>query len=347
MTASVLLLLLLDGGGASAASAAPAETVILLQPSAASLAVRRSLARIRDELSADRFQVVLADSSSAGDLAAVVERAAPGRQGGTTLALFGDPEQGQAELCVVRHAAGRTAVRRVEVVVDDPERMAEALAKRALELLRATSLELSIEAARAPRPPGPPERGAEPDVPSSSTAAAAAPETTVVAVDMGIGVWNSIDGAPLAFAPVGRVGVRVSQWAWARVSAAGLGSRPRLETAYGTATFSQAVALAEFSAVFRRDKRVRPTFSLGAGVLNVAVIGAGAAPYEDRAPERWSAAFDAGVGAAFAVAARTAVVTELHALLASPHPVVRFADTRAATVGYPSLMLTVALQVGL
>ena len=40
-------------------------------------------------------------------------------------------------------------------------------------------------------------------------------------------------------------------------------------------------------------------------------------------------------------------MTELHALVASPHPVVRFVDTRAATIGYPSLMLTLALQVAL
>jgi len=39
------------------------------------------------------------------------------------------------------------------------------------------------------------------------------------------------------------------------------------------------------------------------------------------------------------------VTAELHALLASPHPVIRFIDTRAAIVGYPSLILTLALRV--
>ena len=90
---------------------------------------------------------------------------------------------------------------------------------------------------------------------------------------------------------------------------------------------------------------IRPIVSLGAGALNVAVVGTGAAPYEGREPQRWSAAFDGGVGVAFAVGSRAALVTELHALLASPHPVVRFVDTRAATIGYPSLILTLALQV--
>jgi len=44
---------------------------------------------------------------------------------------------------------------------------------------------------------------------------------------------------------------------------------------------------------------------------------------------------------------RAALVTELHALLASPHPGVGFVDTRAATIGYPALMLTLALRVAL
>ena len=158
-------------------------------------------------------------------------------------------------------------------------------------------------------------------------------------------MWSSVEGPPPAVAPVGRVGLRLSEWAWARVSVAGWGSRPRVDTPYGSAALSQTMALFEGAAVFRRGKRIRPTLSLGAGVLHVAVAGTGAAPYEGREPQRWSAAFDGGVGVAFAVGSRAALVTELHALVAAPHPVVRFADTRAATIGYPSLILTLALQV--
>ena len=85
--------------------------------------------------------------------------------------------------------------------------------------------------------------------------------------------------------------------------------------------------------------------SLGAGVLHVAVVGTGAAPYEGREPQQWSAAFDGGLGVAFALGSRAALVTEIHALMASPHPVVRFVDTRAATIGYPSMIVSLALRV--
>ena len=343
---AALLLLVLEGSGASAQAAPAAETVILLQPSTASLAARRSLSRIRDELSADRFDVIVADSSTAGDPGAVLEGAAARlAEAGTVLVMFGDPESGQAELCVVRRTARRTAVRRTTVAVDDPERMPELLAKRALELLRATALELSIEIEPAPRAEKPVEPRPQPGLRSSPMPPAPAPGAAIVVVDMGVGMWTSVQGPPAAWAPVGRASLRLSEWAWARVSLAGWGSRPRVDTAYGSASLSQTMALLEGVAIFRRGKRIRPTLSLGAGVLHVAVAGTGEGPYEGRSPERWSAAFDGGLGVAFAVGARAALVTELHALVAAPHPVVRFADTRAATIGYPSVILTVALQV--
>ena len=343
----VLLLLILDGSVALAENTPASETVILLQPTAASAAVRRSLARIRDELSADRFQVVLADASTLGDPGAVIENATRAVDAGATVALFGNPDAGQAELCVVQRAARRTAVRRATVVADDPERMPEALAARALELLRATALELSVALDNAPPLPKPPELRSDADVQLKAALPPAATEAPIVVAAMGIGLWNSVDGPPPAVTPVGRVGLRLSNWAWVRVSVAGLGSRPRVETAYGSGCACSEHGTRRVAAVFRHDRHLQPVVTVGAGALNVAVVGTGVAPYAGREPQRWSAAFDAGVGVAFAVRSRAALVTELHALLASPHPVVRFVDTRAATIGYPSLMLTLALQVAL
>jgi hypothetical protein len=316
-----------------------AETVILLQPATASPALRRSLARIRDELSADRFRVVLADSSVPTDRGDLIESAARDGEDGTTVALFGDPAAGETELCVVRRAARRTAVRWATIAVDDPERMPQALATRALELLRATALELSIESERAAPPHEAP--AARADTPPTPTLPAAA---RVVAA-MGIGIWNSVDGPPAAVIPVARIGLRLSDWAWVRVSLAGLGSHPRIATADGSATVSQSLALAEFAAVFRPDRRLHPILSVGLGALDVAVVGTGAVPFEGREPQRWSAAFDGGVGVGFGLGSRSALVAELHALVAEPHPVVRFVNIRAATVGYPAVIATLALEV--
>jgi len=330
-------MLTLGARAASADGEADAESVILLQPIDASPAASRSLARIRDELLADRFQVIVADSPTKRDPGSVVTHAVQ-RPGGTTIVLFGDPDTGHAELCVVRRAGKRVAIRRA-VVAEDPERMPDTLSARTLELLRATALELSIELQRTP-----PAR--EPPAPAPATALPSPPpESAALAVDVGFAILHSIDGPPPAVMPTGRIRLRLATWLHARVSVIGLGSRPRVVTTAGSATLAQNLALLEMAAVFRGDKRVHPILSLGAGALNVSAMGVGASPSESREPQSWSAAFDAGVGVSFGIHRRAALASEVHAALAAPHPFVRFRDIRAATIGYPSLLLALTLQV--
>jgi len=341
----MLAALLAGSSGAAAEAALEAGPVIVLQPTSASSALRRSLARIRNELSADQYHVILAESAAVTDPAVTIESAAPDPARGAVLAVFGEPETGVAELCVVQRSGRRVAVRRATVAVDDPERMPEALSARALELLRASALELAIDGEGAGRQRPAPEQ--------NRTIAAAVPppspvargEDAWLAVEMGLGILHSIDGPPPAVIPVGRARVRVWSWLGARVTVAGLGARPRVDSRYGSATVSQSLALLELAGAFRSGKRVRLAASLGAGALDVSVAGVGAGRYEGRDSQRWSPAVGGGFGVAFAIGARAALATEMQAIVASPHPIVRFVDAAAATVGYPSLLLTATLQV--
>ena len=118
-----------------------------------------------------------------------------------------------------------------------------------------------------------------------------------------------------------------------------------METAYGSASVSQNGILFELATVYLSRGRIRPIASLGSGVLEVSVVGAGAAPYRGREAQQWSAAVDAGLGIALEVVAPLALAAELHGLLASPHPAVHFVDTHAATIGYPSMVASLALEV--
>ena len=343
LAARVVLAAVLAASYSAAAEAAlDAGPVIVMQPTTASSALRRSLVRIRNELSADQFQVVLADFGAATDPAAVIESVGADPAGGTVLAVFGDPATGVAELCVVHRSGRRVAVRRATVVVDDPERMPEALSARALELLRASALELAIEGQGARRQGA----TAEPNPTIEAAAQPAAPAVnTAVAVEMGVGILHSIDGPPPAVIPVGRIRVRVWKWLATRMTVAGLGTHPRVDSQYGSAAVSQSLALLELTGGFRSGKRVQLAASLGAGALNVSVAGFGAGRYEGRDPQRWSPAFGGGLGIAFAIGSRTALAAEVQAMVASPHPIVRFVDVAAASVGYPSLLFTATLQV--
>jgi hypothetical protein len=325
------------------AAARPAETVILVEPTEASAATRQSLSRIKDELAADRFEVVLAMPTPATEPGALIESKSPGLSRATFVILFGDAGMGRSELCVVRRAGQRTAIRRA-LVVDLPERMPQTLSLRALELLRATALELSIDTVE-PSPPqepqGPPRTSQLPAGPVTGGARRA----PTVTLDVGLASMHSLDGPPPMLAPIGRLQLGLASWLYGRLSAAGLGTRPSVKNVYGSATLSQNLALLELVTVLRSEEQIRPMASLGVGALSVSIEGTGAAPYQGRGAHQWSAAIDAGLGVALAFGSRSAAVTELHALLALPHPVVRFVNTSAATIGYPSLMLTLALQV--
>lgn len=333
-----LLASLVLAATAARAAARPPELVILLAPADASPAATQSLRRIKDEIAADRFDVVLATPDAARSSGSPTW----GAERGSLIVLFGDPETGRAELCVFSRTNERTAVRRA-VVVEVPEKMPEVLASRALELLRATALELSVEGPKAAVSTG--QAQPLPNGPRVATPAPIAETSPFFSVDTGLVAIQSLRGPPPALAPILRLGFRVAPWLAVRTSVAGWGTRPRVETTYGSASVSQSFLLLELATRFTDRGVLRPLATLGGGVFHVGVSGAGVPPYVGQDSERWSASVDAGVGLALAFRTHAAVVAELHCLVASPHPSIRFVDSVPATMGYPSLMLTLALQV--
>lgn len=344
-----LLALGLLSSATSLARAAPLrELVIVLEPTNASPASRHTFSRIKDELSADRFRVVLAAPGAESAAAAVIESSTRNVDRGAIIALFGDPETGETELCIVRRAGRRTAVRRA-VVIEDPERMPQLLSMRALELLRATALELSIDPDQGSQPETTP-LAQQPDTSAPIAAPTAAPtaaseQPAGFTIDLGVAGLQSVKGPPPSLAPIARLAVELADGFHARLSASGLGTRPRVATASGSASIAQDFALLELTAVLRGAQRVRPMASLGSGLLSVKATGTGKPPFEGREAQEWSATIDAGLGVALAFRSRAAMVAELHTLLAWPHPAVRLLDVRAATIAYPSLIFTLALQV--
>ena len=116
-----------------------------------------------------------------------------------------------------------------------------------------------------------------------------------------------------------------------RVTAAGLGTQPRVEAAAGSASVSQDVGLLEVLATPWRWAVVHPVFSLSAGVLYASVDGQPNPPYVGRRSARWAAAADGGIGAETLLGHHFAVSLETHALLADPSPVVEFLGAHVAT----------------
>jgi hypothetical protein len=343
LCAAIAAMLLLCARPASPAVAV-AGRVVVLQQNPLSASARRCLTRIREELVAGGFDVTLAEFAAGVDPLWVVDPRNPRDDSLATLALIGDPEVGASELWIVdRIAGGRSAIRRIMVPAGGAGHGAEVVAIRALEFLRASTLELP-----ASSPGGAPPA---PTIQSVAAVAVAAPPTPVeaapagrpLALEAGISVLDSAGVIEAAIVPLARLRLELSRLLAARLTLAGLGSRPRLSSAVGSASIAQDLGLLELVADFRPGKRLRPSVSAGAGALAVSVDGQGALPYEGRDGRRWAALLDGGVGISAAIQRGLAVAVELHALLAAPYPTVRFAGVEAARLGRPSLLASITL----
>ena len=150
--------------GASCARGAPAPQpppkVILIRPPAAPAAVTEALVRLRGELVAAGFDAEVTELTLGADVRASLEKLAPPSGGSATalVAVVASADPGSADLWVIDRVTGKTVVRKVNASGTDAPRVAEVLAVRAVELLRASFLELAIAAppasAEAP-PPAP------------------------------------------------------------------------------------------------------------------------------------------------------------------------------------------------
>ncbi|WP_437792989.1 hypothetical protein [Sorangium sp. So ce693] len=329
-----------------AASGEPAR-VVLVRPGAADPSISEALIRIRGELVADGFDVEVLDAQSASAPRPTMDDA--GQQAGSAalIGLFLAPDGQAAELWVVDPRTHETLVRRIDTRGEAREHIVEVLAVRAVELLRASLLELLMSSQRAPAPApaaAPPPSKVSEQVPRQAEQPRVhASRRSTWGVELGGGLLASPGGigpalllvARLRFAPIGPLE--------ARLSFAGLGTAPRVVGPQGSATVQQRFGLVELAALPWPELRLRPRFSVGLGALHVAVDGEASWPYRGVHSAQWAFAADAGAGVELGIVRRLHVVAEAHALVAHPYPVVRFVETEAARGARPALLGSLSL----
>jgi hypothetical protein len=327
--------------GPSAARAAPAH-VVLLQPATVSPGARRCLTLIREELAGGGFEVEIVDPGPAKDPFSLADAMRAQHRAVATIGLVGDPEIGRAEIWILDHTGDHAEIRRLPAPSEDPERVGEVLAVRTIEVLRASALKLLVESSRQPLAPAPPpprpapvEARCPPEAPASSR--------RVVALESGVSLLISSAQLEPALVPLAGLRVAAAGPLLARLTIAGLGTRPRLETARGTGTVDQELGLIELGAAFRRDRVLSPVMTLGGGVLHVRTDAQGVGPYVGRQDARWAALFAVGAGLVGALGRQLAVALEAHLMLAAPYPVVRFADLEAAQLARPAVWITLSV----
>jgi hypothetical protein len=326
-------------GSAQAASG----LVVLLEPSVATPGERRCLTRIREELLAGGFEVALVDPGPGADPISIAGAVQRQRGSVATIALLGDPELGPSELWILDRVGGQAEVRRIAAPTDDPAHVPEVLAIRTIELLRASALKLLVESSQPPRV----EAAAPMPVIAPSSPPPAPAPTPVLRLEVGLALWQSLGGPGPAALPTARLRLTLPAPLFVRLTLAGLGSRPRVTTAQGSAEVEQDLALVEIGVAFRRQRRSSPFVSVGGGALRVGSTGDGIYPYRGIDDSRWAGLVAGGVGLVVALGGRAAMAFEVQAALAAPHPVVQFSGAGAATIGRPALLATWTLMTWL
>jgi hypothetical protein len=316
-----------------------AATVILVRPANPKAVTAEALVRMHGELVSAGFDVQIAATTAGADPRASLEQTASGSNVDAVVAILGDATPGPVEVWVIDRVTGKSVVRRIP---NQPEsdRAAEILAIRAIELLRASLLEVAMAGGREPpivaKPP-------PAEVTRFVDRALDSRKNSRWAIEVGGSAVASFDGVGPALLPIVRLDMALGSHVLMRATAAGLGTRSRVEALSGSADVAAQFGLIEAGIRLRPRERLQPLFFLGAGVRYTSAEGRASWPNQGLTAGRWSLLADAGTGIRLSLHSRFEIAMEVHAQLAQPYPTIHFSNFQAATAGRPDLLPSLTL----
>jgi len=321
--------------------------VVIVAPSSPSPDMVETVTRMRGELLGAGFAVQTIDTATAEKAAERDGRSWPlpmaARHGAqAVIMLAGDAAPESLEVWAFDKTTGQSVGRKLPIQATSG-RLPETVAIRAMELLRSSFLELNLTADGHRNKPTPPPPPPSPVVRvADSGRQTARPER--IGVELGGAGLIGVGGIGLAVMPLFRIDVALGAWFALHATAAGLGTRPTVETLLGSAQVSQDFVTLAGSLRFRPGRRLRPFVTLGAGALHTSVEGrAAAAPNQGQDDGTWSFLLDAGLGASIPLRDRLYLSLAAHAQVAQPSPEVRFLGAAVATSARPNLVATLTL----
>lgn len=296
--------------------------------------------RIAGELQADGVAVEIEPIDSAASVAALLS-IARGADAAVVAGIFVADDGRAVDLVLADPITGRVARRRLDSDARDPAFTRQVLARRTVDLVRASVLDFAVDALRAAEA-------------SHSTAAQAATNGrsasrggTRWTLATGAAVLACFEGLGPEVVPVLRAGVTPNVPLQLRVTAAWFGTQSSVSGAVGSAAIRQGLVLADLALMPWRNWRVFPIASVGAGLYYVGIQGRGVGAYVGTDASSVAFAWDGGLGGVFALSSQVDVTLESFAIVTIPGLAVRIADEDVARIGRPSLLSTLTLSVTL
>jgi hypothetical protein len=303
--------------------------------------LREAVTRLRAELGDAGFDVIEVDRAP-GDPRDDVERRDGREESFATVSMNRAGSGASADIWISDHVSGKTLVRRLRVGA--APNAAAVLAIRALELLRASLLEVAEPEATASTPESAPT-----DVLNWTRPARASRATEPfhgTALGVGATGLHGLRGVGAAIGPTLRVSHSVYGPLFARLTLAGPLVGPELSEPEGTASVRQEFASADFGWASAANP-IGAFAWIGVGAFDLHATGSATGEYRSRSQGVLSFLSMAGVGSMARLSDRLSVTAEITALSLIPQPVVVIANHDAGRAGAPSLGLSLGLLVSL
>lgn len=325
--ALLLALLLLAKGGHAA-------NVAILRPLGSSPEVLEAVYRLEGELSALGLEVrkveVARDRGS--DVAAVrsgLAHLATQQRLDALIDVIGERRPTAVDVWIHEREPPRLRVSRV-VLSEDESNPAETLAIRAIEVLRSNFVEIDLAASGRPRAAPPAVR----DAPLEQ----APRRVEYVGLEAGAAVEAGAGGVGPALLPLVRLDWAANTWLVAEATFAGLGTRPTLRSAAGSATVNRAYGLVGLCYCSPAERGINPFFGASMGAVRMSVQGRAKPPAEGHIVAHWSLLFEASAGGRLRLSERYYLTLGLHAQLAQPRVTLHLVNEAVATSGRPNLL---------
>lgn len=246
-----------------------------------------------------------------------------------------------ADVWVAGRARGTSPVRQTQAEPATPE-AASTVAIHAVELLRASLLELSESETRPLPREGAPGQGDSSSAPSLN---AETPSFAAWSARAGVGALATQGGLPLAWAPVLAVGYRPLP-AWVCELAALGPATGSVENALGSAQFDAEMVVLRLTFRALSDRHLLvPEVVWGAGAFRLGASGNAEAPLVATSAHAWAALALLGAGLELRATRVFSAVLEGDAFVSTPETVLRFGGEPVSRTTRPGLLGTASIKV--
>jgi hypothetical protein len=327
--------------------------VVLLEQPVTEEASVEVLARVRGELTAAGFEVVLLPATVEGDPVKMSETVASELSPAAVIFVIERPaddiDPRRIELWLADRLSRRTFVQSLPIDPDDAGRGYRRLAIQAVELLKARLAELTV----TPLPELPPPKPVDAPSPPPSP-----PPPPPVKKQPGVGgrlaagatMFQGFEGVDASFAPRGRAGVTLPAGSIEGspvavdlgATLAAFGNSSEVTTVGGTAHVSQGLGTIDVGLRFGRGAALQPVLLAAVGAYMVDVEGTTQPTRTAHAERTWSMFTSAGAGVWIQPASAFAIELDGQVGRAWAKTIVRIDGAEAAETGSPLVLLSIA-----